>query len=406
MTKAAAGTINPDHYTPRDVERVMHAALFTPRADGRWGLVIVWKGPPGIGKSAAARRVSAQCRLELELLALGERGEGALGVTPVPKIASTGEQVMSYPPPDWTLKFRNDTYGLVFVDEANQLPPALKPYILGLLLDARIGGAFLGRKVRIMGALNPPEISAGGWEMTPPEANRCGWLYWPVPSEESWGDWLMGGASSGAESKAQLNPGEEEARVMAAWPSAFAKAGALVSNFVKKFPDKLMKMPVVGSQAISGPWPSPRTCEMAARALASSWIHKLAEDDTDTLIAAFVGRGWADEFYTWRKAMDLPDPAELLDGKIKWAHNSARVDVTSVVLAACAGLVTPVGAENRKARVTTLWKLLETVLADAKDEVVGPTKALAVAGLTRGFPDAIEVLAELSDVLKAAGIIA
>ena len=388
-------------------DALLKAALFTPMPDGGWGLPLLIKGSPGTGKTATIEALGAQWGLPVESLSPGERGEGAFGVTPVP--VTNGEITLSYPAPDWVKKLRGpdghgEEAGIVFVDELNTAAPAIQPALLGLIQARRIGGHRLGPRVRVLGACNPISQSAGGWDLAPPVANRLGHVDWPAPDAEEWGAWITGGTDA---AKPAGSVEAEEARVMAAWPQAYAKACALVASFLRRRPELLSKMPPDGDPAQAAAWPSPRTWEYAARAMAAGWIHGLSGVEQDELIQAFVGASAGGELGAWIDEQDLPDPAEVLDCKVAWGPDPRRIDRTEAVLSACAALV-KTAADPGSKRLKVLWGLISSAADGAKDVVIPAMRMLVKAGLhldgkKRISPEARGPLAKCLDVYKAAG---
>jgi len=382
--------------------RLIHAALFTPLSDGRWGLPLILWGEPGIAKTAAIRQVSGENGFYCEVLSPGERGEGAFGVTPVPVENGHGT-VIDYPPPEWVRSLRMEDgteVGVVFIDELGSVAPALQPALLGAIQERRIGGHQFGPRVRVIGAANPVGHAAGGWDLAAPVANRLGHVDWPAPDANEWGTWLLGGADESGEVRDAL---KEEARVMKLWPSAFAKASGLAAAFTQRRPELLQKMPKDGDPAQSRAWPSPRSWEAAVRARASAEVHGLTDVEQEELIAAFIGTSAAGEWAVWIDEADLPEPADVLDGKATWKHDPQRLDRTAAVLGACAALVVPAKAERRKERAEAMWKLMAEVMQDAKDVVVPAMTALVRAGLQRSKV-ATPVLAKMHSVVAAAGM--
>jgi MoxR-like ATPase len=378
---------------------LIRACFFTPTSNG-WGLPLVLIGQPGVAKSTTFRDLGKATNLHCEILSIGERGEGALGVTPVPT-GENGGTVLEYPPPEWKRSLRTEggeEAGWVLVDEINTAPPALQPALMGLVLDKRIGGSQLGNRVRIFGAMNPVGHAAGGWDIAAPVANRFGHLQWDPPTADEWASWLVGGAGAGME---PIDVDAEEARVMRAWPEAWAQASGLVAAFTRRRPELLHKMPADNDPAQSGPWPSPRTWEFATRALATAQVHGLTEVETDELISAFVGVAAAAEFVAWIEAQDLPNPADLLDGNVQWTHDPQRLDRTAAVLGACTALVAPKNAVKRDKRAEALWAIMQHVAQDAKDLTVPSITSLAEAGLQKS-PIARKVLSNVLGVLDAA----
>lgn len=377
-------------------ERLFHTILFTPAGHGRWGLPVLFWGAPGVGKSAIIEDYCRRWGLHCETLSPGERGEGAFGVTPVP---SADMKSITYPAPDWTASVADG--GVVFVDELNLAEPALQKPLLGLLQAGRIGSHQLGPRVRRIGAANPVALSTGGWDLTPAVANRQGHLDWDAPTAEEWGQWLLSGANGSGESFGSAEA--EEKRVVKAWPSPFAKASALVSGFVRRRTELLHKIPADGSPDMGRAWPSHRTWEMATRAIAGAEIHGLGDVDVETLIAGFVGRAAANELISWKANVDLPDPADVLDGKAKFSLDKKRLDRSLAVYASCAALVAPAQAAKRQARAEALWGLLQETLAEAMDVAVPAAMTLVRAGLLN-VKGALPVLSKMDSVLGAAGI--
>lgn len=376
-------------------DRLIHTILFTPIAQGRWGLPCIWWGAPGVGKSAILEGAAAAYKLHCETLSPGERGEGAFGVTPVP---GDGLKSITYPAPDWTDKVTKG--GLVFLDEMSCAAPSLQQPMLGLLQARRIGSHQLHPRCRVMGAANPTDIATGGWDLTPAVANRLGHLDWQAPTLDEWTTWILGGAG---EQKERGDAEAEEARVLKAWPSAFARASGLVTGFLRRRPDLLHKMPAAGDPGLSRGWPSHRSWENATRAIASSDVHGLSETDGEDLILAFVGKGAADEFITWRQQVDLPDPEAVLDGKVKFVFDEARLDRSLAVYASCAALVAPKDAPKRKERAAVCWKLFGEAAGSAMDIVVPAATVLVNAQLVN-VAEARPLLAKLEPFLRLADV--
>lgn len=374
--------------------KLLHALLFTPVNDtGRWGIPALFWGEPGVAKTDIIEGLGEAVGMPTETLSPGERGEGAFGVTPVPNATL---EYMTYPPPDWKSKFDVAQRGVVFVDEINTAPPALQPPLLGLVLARRIGGAYLGGGVRVLGAANPPEIAAGGWDLGAPVANRFAHFSWECPSVEEWSAWLFGQAQSAQ----PCDPDAEEKRVLSNWAAPWARARGQVAGFLRRRPEFLHKRPPIGDPALSRAWPSPRTWSYAARAIASAEIHGLKATDAEEFIGACVGVA-ANEFVAWRAAADLPDPFDVLDGNVKFQHEPQRLDRTAAILSSCAAIVAPKDCANRDVRAKVLWNILGGVIKDAADIAVIPARQLVKANLSDLGRDSDVVTAKLFPIMQA-----
>jgi hypothetical protein len=385
----------------KKIQKIIHAALFTPTSKG-WGLPLLFWSGPGCGKTAIIEQIAAKVNFPFEVLSPGERGEGAFGVTPVPMTNPDGSTTMNYPPPEWVRKFE-DSAGLVVLDELSTAAPAIQPAILGIALAKRIGGYYFGDRVRVIAAANRTEEAAGGWDLAPPLANRFGHLDWEHPEADEWGDWLLGEVDNGHGTT--TDPATEEARVMAGWVKPWAMSRGLVAGFIKARPSLLHKQPKLGHPDASRSWPSHRTWEMATRALASSAVHNLSEAESDEFASAFVGAGALSELVSYRKEVDLPDPELLLDGKVAFKHDPKRLDRTYAIIGSCSSiLASQAGQEQEqktdqfKTRATTMFEVLLKVADDAIDLVWPAAKMLSGAKLHAFNKDSKELFKRLFPV--------
>jgi len=376
--------------------KLIHAALFTPTSNG-WGLPLLFWASPGCGKSAILEGVAKAVGLPLEVLSPGERGEGAFGVTPVPSADGT---LMTYPAPDWTGNMANG--GIVFLDELSTAPPALQPPILGLALSKRIGGSYLGPRVRIIAAANPTEEAAGGWDLAPPLANRFGHLDWAMPDSEEWSDWLLGSIDD--EEVTPIDALKEEARVMAAWDEPWAETRGLIAAFIRSRPELLHKQPSLGHPDSSRAWPSHRTWEMAARAYTAGAVHGMSDRDRDEFVGSFIGMGAVSELVSFAKKNDLPKPLDVLTGKVDFKHSNKRLDRTYAVMSSCASYVTSKtvseDSKRQKELAAKLFEIIAEVAEEAIDLVYPATKLLTDTDLYKVSPTAKAVMRKILPVAQ------
>jgi hypothetical protein len=363
--------------------RVIHAAWYTPTPWG-WGLPLLLGAGPGKGKTANLKRWAASLGLgRAEVLSPGARGEGAFGVVPVPDL-DLG--VLTYPAPDWAVRFtRPDAGGVVFVDEITTAGPSLQPYLLALTLDRVVGSTALSRRTRLVAAGNL--VGQGGAATTPlsaANANRFVHLAFPDPEVAGFNAYLAGRdvfAQMRAEVAAEVDALAEEARVEAAWPAAYAAAAGIIGGYLNGHATRLDAQPEEGSEAESGAWPSPRSWDMATLAFAGAVIHGLTGEEVDALMAGCVGAGPAAELRAFIKSAALPNTADLLDGKVEWTPDPTRPDIAMAVLTSAAALVSPAGAPHRAARAKAVWKLLREMCAVLADAVRPVAKTIVAAGL-------------------------
>lgn len=285
--------------------------------------------------------------------------------------------------------------------------PTIQAALLRMILDGALGDYVFPPGVRFLAAANPTEDAAGGWDLAAPLANRFGHVTWDVPSSVDWVDWLLGDGGSVSNTEVGVDAATaEEAFVMARWDDAFAVAKGMVAGFIQARPDLLFKMPEYGSAALSRAWASPRSWELATRALAGAAVHGLSGSLTDDLFATFVGDGISVEFSTFRNGLLLPNPADILDGVIAFEHDAIRLDRTVAILAACLALVVGPRCPNLDARVNVLWGILEGLLSQAADLTVSTARVLVRKRLhlNAGAVAANPVLVKLQPILKAANV--
>jgi len=375
------------------LENIVKAAFFTLSPEGFWGLPLLLWGEPGTGKTHLIKAICRRWGLAVERLSPGERGEGQFGVVPVPG----ADGFLHYPAPAWAGKFSEG--GVIFVDELNTSSPALQASLLGLIQLRTIGSHTFGAHVRTIGAANETSDGAGAWDLAPAINNRFGHL--KVEGLEAH-DWITGylGGWGAAEDDVQDATAEEN-RVLAAWASAEAVAKGQIAGFISRRPDLLHKRPAEGAPD-SRAWPSRRSVDYAGAVLASSKIHNLTETETYDFLGGFVGQAWVGEFHRWRVDADLPDPADVLDGRVKFEHSAARPDRTIAVLASCAALVAPKTAQNRQARADVAWQIVAQVADTAIDLAAPAARALCAALLFT--PASTKVLVRFQGLFKAAGV--
>jgi len=321
--------------------------------------VLLW-GEPGIGKSAGMEQLAAGLDLPLETVIASVHEPSDFAGLPIigDDPASTGVPMA---PPDWAVRLASAGRGLVFFDELSSAPPAVQAALLRVVLERRVGSLALPEPVRVVAAANPPSSAADGWHLSPPLANRFIHLRW-------------------------THEPRTVARGMAGtWPSlsipvvdpakatgAVARARGAISGFLTARPGLAHHLPA-DAEARGGPWPSPRTWEMALRLLAVGYATDASPEGLSAAIVGAIGDGAGIELLSYLEALDLPDPDRVLANpeafKLPKRGDRQLAFLTSVV-AAVQGDVT-----RRR------WEAGWEVLAKAVDAGVPDVAARAAADL-------------------------
>lgn len=393
---------------------MIKAALFTPTVKG-WGMPLLFWGEPGVAKSDIIAEVCAEWGMYCLHLSPGERGEGAFGVTPVPRMVGAGDDTkmfIGYPSPDWVLEIEKyDGRACVFVDEITTAQGAAKPALLGLIQARRMAGEYLGEGVRILGAANPPEDAAEGSELPAATANRVGHIEWDAPKIGEFSSWLLNCEALEKPISKKGRAEQEEKRVLEAWGEAFSESRALVLGFLNFKTSMIHVKPNPSDPQLGRAWPSRRTWYLTSVALASARVHNLEPNERTDLIRGFVGEAAMRELLRYEHDTQLPSPMAVLDGQIKFKHDPLRLDITRAVMGSCATFVQDPKLDKREKRARMFFNLLDHIVIEHGLSDIG---ILAARVITRAQPlqsgkrltdleEARRVIKELRPTLAAIG---
>jgi len=242
--------------------------------------VFIW-GPPGVGKSDMVNQVAA----EFPNSTVVDLRMALMDPTDIKGVPyySQGDNTMKWATPselpskDFAKEY--DTIFL-FLDELNSAPPAVQAAAYQLILNRKVGQYTLPDNVVMIAAGNRMGDKGVTYRMPSPLANRFLHLEIRVDFED-WEQWAI---------MNEVHPH--------------------VVGFLKQFKGDLYNFePTQHDRA----FPTPRTW---------SFVSDMIDDDmpdsanTD-MVAGLVGEGMAIKFMAHRKhAADLPDPADVLSGKV------------------------------------------------------------------------------------------
>ncbi|BCJ64082.1 AAA family ATPase [Polymorphospora rubra] len=322
--------------------------------------VLLW-GEPGIGKTAALNQLAAALDLPLTTVIASVHEPSDFAGLPV---VGDDPAVQGVPmaPPDWAVRLVRAGRGLLFLDELSTAPPAVQAALLRVVLERRIGALRLPAGVRIVAAANPRSSAADGWELSAPLANRFVHLQWTYQHET-----VVRGLG-GTWPRAAL-PRLAPQRL----PEAVAYARRAVCGLLTGRPALVHQMPNNEARR-GGPWPSPRSWQMALCLTAFATAAGSSREVLSMLVRGTVGDGPGLELLASLDRMDLPDPETLLAAPAT-AELPERGDLRQVVLDA---VVAAVRERPDRARWDAAWTLLVRALeTGAPDLVVVPATTLA-----------------------------
>lgn len=355
---------------------IIKANFFVKGLNGRWGLPILLMGEPGVGKSRIIQKAAEECGLVSTALVAGQGDPADVCGYQIP---DTKAGVVRQLPAPWAEQANRSGSALVLFDEITNYNKHVQDAIMRIILEGVAGDFTLDNRVRLMAAANPPEIATNGRNLAVALNNRFGHMNFSACGDaDDWVDWLI---RQQHKPTTQKSAAAMEKHVEDVWDAYYQQACVDIGTFIAGNPHKLHKMPNRDEMSVKTAWPSRRTWEMAARALAGARIHKLNEDDTVSYIGAFVGNGSAFEAMSSIANSDLPNIPSILDGDIEWhPKDSRRVDLVSAVLLGCIAILD--GTEDKDAWVSRMGnyeRLCASLTSDAS------SKGLVIASMTKLF---------------------
>lgn len=308
------------------------------------------ESPPGWGKSAVVKALARELNAEAVIEYLGQRaGNEIHGLSVVAKepLVIDGRPFPSVEqaPPAWALHaVRSESWIILFFDEINQLSPQDFGVTMSILTERKVGGVSLDReRIALIGAGNPPAVSAGGWRIPLPAVRRLVVIPLEISAAAfaspdcfvtNWGAPLRPIKKFGHEL-------DMETRV---------RARTKVAAWVHANPD-VFNLPKDLAVAYGG-FVCPATCEDASDIMASVEQHVPAQFRADALqmgLRGCLGQAGADALLTFLDHIDVPDSREVLDDPTRF-FASAEVPSADKLYFFLLSLVEEMRLRNRAAK--------------------------------------------------------
>jgi len=344
---------------------------------------IVW-GSPGTGKTSAVVDMATASGFRCEVVIASIREPSDFAGLPV--VGPSG--IVNFAPPSWAQRLADAGRGVLFLDEISTAPPAVQAALLRVVLERAVGDLQLPDEVVVVGAANPPEQAADGWDLAAPLANRFCHLDWSVDAR-TWSDGIVGGFSKNV--IPTLDQGELE---KAAFRHRARVGGFLVSRSAL--------LSVVPSDAATAgrAWPSPRSWTMAARLSAAGEMMGAPRDLIVDLVSGCVGPAASLEYLAWTDDAGLPDPEAVL------------ADPQSFVLpergdrayAALSSIVAAVRSDNTAERWSAAWTAIAAGVRDGQADLAVAVMRPLIEHRPEGAMPPPEALAFVAPVLREAGL--
>ena len=347
------------------------------------GLPVIAWGSPGVGKTRFVVNLAKMLDEHLEVLIASIREPADFGGLPVISHVD-GETEVNMAPLSWARRLSGG--GILFLDEINTAPPAVQAALLRVVLDRTVGEYALPDSVRIIAASNPPDESAGGWELSPPLANRFCHIQWKLNSDA----WIRGMASNWDEDrKIPILPEN--------WKDKVEGMRNIVLSYINVRSTHLLQVPN-DSASIGLAWPSPRTWDMVSMGLAACEAVKSSDDARANIVCGLVGDGTGLEFLKWMKSLDLPKPEDVLKDPKLLPDRDDRLFATIMNVVSYAARD---GKKISKNDWNNFWFVLNRVIEMAKRDfaIVGLISMMSRTGKPYDFPNA-KSIKDLAKVMK------
>ncbi len=293
---------------------------------------------------------------------------------------------VEFAPPRWAQALLH-LKGILFLDEVSTAPPAVQAALLRVILDRTVADLTLPADTWVIAAANPPEQAAGGWDLSPPLANRFCHINWRLDSDA----WIAGMVQGWPEPVIPILPEK--------WEEGIPHAQAMVASYIQHRPHHLLVVPDNDGNAGKA-WPSPRSWSMAARLMAAVTSVNGGEDLAVGLIGGCVGTGVALEYWQWMKSLDLPNPEDLLRHP-ESLKLPARGDITFAILTS---VVAAVVNKLTQDRWVAAWSVLEQAVKQGSADIAAAVAKNLLAKRKPEWPLPVRQCVSLFDLLQKAGI--
>jgi hypothetical protein len=350
--------------------------------------VIGW-GDPGVGKSQMTRSLALYLQKHAKNWPTGFETFIASQHDPVdiagqPYVGSNDTLKLAVP--DWAQAIIEANGGIVFFDEFTGATPACQNALLTVILDNQVGRTKLPERTARIAMANPPEIAAGGNELSAPLANRFCHLEWEFDHEGWINNYLVGNGA----------PLTGIPIVPETWRDGIASQRVLVAGFNKGKTTAALMLPKTDVERGKA-WPSPRSWDMAARLRAASLASGADKSVEIALTRGCIGEGMAMEFIAWLDAADLPNPEELLADP-KAFKVPERGDRTFTILASVSAVVC---AKLTRDRYMAAWQIFSAATKSGhKDVATASVVNLVKAAIDKPFLAEEDVRKQMREHMK------
>lgn len=403
-----------------DTHKLMVLSYYVSLENGM-GMPTLFTGPPGATKTHEVGKFAREMGVPFVHISPSQRGEGFFGAAPC-RGMDGDDAVLDFPPPREIIQLHRAQRGIILVDELRTAPRAVRPALLGIILERRFGALHMNHGIRVFGASNSALDSSGnGAPLDAPTANRFCHVNMQDPTLEQasayWADCskprtYARDARKVSEEKYMYSQSVEE-DIRSLRIKMAPKASALVANFLRStngawrhakdfaHHGPLRAQPKTGSPDCDGGWGSPRSWssvfELVVTALSLADIsqkqstvhgHRFETDlammrEFAVMFDGLVGP-LSTAFLAQISGLNIIEPTDWLDGKEKLTEDDSPDRIYATFQAGSAYLV---GASADKKQANETRRRAEVFFSLAErfpsDLVYGPMQNIGGNDSTR-----------------------
>lgn len=290
---------------------------------------VVLVGPPGVGKSAKLYELGE--RMGYEVITIIGSQLDPTDIVGLPKAETVGESEDGEPihgtvylSPWWQVRILLKKKVILFLDEMSNTSAAVRASMLAMLQSREFpNGQKMPRETIIVGAMNPAEQAADGYDLDYPTTNRINFIVWS-PSIEEWKEGMLN-AWGKTVSPEELVWRQKIVDFISDNPSELQKLPSTVSS-----PEAFGVNPRDASEmeVLRYAWPSRRSWDNLSRTLPFA-------NDTfvqDALAQGIVGYAAAAKFRDWLQRNSQMSPQELMANPKAFDWSKASQDEANFLL--------------------------------------------------------------------------
>lgn len=268
-------------------------------------------GSPGTAKTATIMALSE--KMNYELITIVGSWLDPTDLTGLPK----GEHIMddeegnpiygtAYLMPWWQVRIMQKKRVILFMDEYSNSSDAVRASMLTMLQNRTFpNGMKMPDETIVVGAMNPTDEAADGYDLDAPTTNRMMFIHWN-PSVASWTSGVRENFGRPVQNPAETKWRNKIAKFIDENPSWLDRMNT-DSQTVEAFgvnPNDASQMTVLNAA-----WPSRRSWDNLARVLAVAGDEPIVQD---TIAQGTIGFGATAAFRDWLVTNDVIDPRDVI----------------------------------------------------------------------------------------------